>query len=326
MENNSFEEIYEKLKNSKKVLLSLHKGPDGDSLGSCTTMKYFLERDFGCEVKIISKDNLDEVFGNLEISKDIEFGIDINKIDFSEYDVFVVLDSGSLDMLDFNKENKEKIFIINFDHHATNPFYGNLNCVFPESNSCASILIKFFKETDVEFDSELATKLLLGVCSDSGYFTNSNSEDALVDTAFLIGKGGKYIDFILKEVVFKQPLRIKKYAAYVVDNLILDENKKFGYSLLSYEKVKEFDLNLSEIRLGISFIQNLEGLDVTFTIAEIGNGTYKISFRSQGKVDISEFAHQLGGGGHKNAAGAEIKADNLDEAKKKVLEVVENKL
>lgn len=36
------------------------------------------------------------------------------------------------------------------------------------------------------------------------------------------------------------------------------------------------------------------------------NGTWKLSFRSEGKVDVSEIAQKfLGGGGHENAAGAE---------------------
>ena len=41
---NTFEEIWKALKKSKKVLMSLHPSPDGDSLGSCVAMKYFLEK------------------------------------------------------------------------------------------------------------------------------------------------------------------------------------------------------------------------------------------------------------------------------------------
>lgn len=37
------------------------------------------------------------------------------------------------------------------------------------------------------------------------------------------------------------------------------------------------------------------------------NGTWKLSFRSEGKVDVSEIAKKFGGGGHAEAAGAEMK-------------------
>ena len=67
MKNNAIQEIWSKIKASKKVLMSLHYGPDGDSLASCVAMKYVLERDFGCEVKLVSKDNLDSILGELSL-------------------------------------------------------------------------------------------------------------------------------------------------------------------------------------------------------------------------------------------------------------------
>jgi phosphoesterase RecJ-like protein len=44
----------------------------------------------------------------------------------------------------------------------------------------------------------------------------------------------------------------------------------------------------------------------------------KISFRSKGRVDVSQLAQSLGGGGHPNAAGAVI-SDTLDGTKADVL-------
>jgi len=69
--NNSFEEIFEKIKNSENILMSLHRGPDGDSLGSCSAMKYFLENSFGKKIKIISSDKIAEKFFEFSFLKDI---------------------------------------------------------------------------------------------------------------------------------------------------------------------------------------------------------------------------------------------------------------
>jgi phosphoesterase RecJ-like protein len=38
----------------------------------------------------------------------------------------------------------------------------------------------------------------------------------------------------------------------------------------------------------------------------VSQGRIKVSFRSVGEVDVAEFAHQFGGGGHAKASGAAI--------------------
>ena len=91
--NNKFKEIWKELKKSKKVLLTLHARPDGDSFGSCTAMKYVLEKN-GINVRLISKDRLSENLESYSFSKEVEFGIDINTIDLSEFDHIVFLDLG----------------------------------------------------------------------------------------------------------------------------------------------------------------------------------------------------------------------------------------
>jgi len=52
------------------------------------------------------------------------------------------------------------------------------------------------------------------------------------------------------------------------------------------------------------FAEKLEEYDICISIV-LKNGLWKISLRSNGKVDVSEFAKKfVGGGGHANAAGA----------------------
>lgn len=191
-----------------------------------------------------------------------------------------------------------------------------------KKDSCASILLDFFKESNVKFDSELSTRILLGVCTDSGFFINENSEDAMKSASFLIENGAKYVEFILKEVYFKEPLRMKKYSAYVIDNLIIDEKKRFAYSLLPNEKIKELNLNKAEIRAGISYVSGIEGLDLVFTLSDLGNNNQKLSLRSI-TTDVSKIAEKFGGGGHKAAAASVIKDCTLEEAKDKVIRAIE---
>ena len=104
MENNTFEEIWDKIKSSEKILMSLHSGPDGDSLGCCTAMRYVLEK-LGKDVRLISHDELSEHFMNMEFAKEIEFGEDIIDIELKDYDVLLCLDTSTEQMIGKFKAN-----------------------------------------------------------------------------------------------------------------------------------------------------------------------------------------------------------------------------
>ena len=322
MKNNSFQEIWGKLKNSKKILMSLHNGPDGDSLGSCTALKYVLERDLNSKVVLVSPDNLDQVLSKLPFSKDINFGKSISQFNLKEFDVLLFLDQGAIfyDKKDI-KINLKDIFIINIDHHVTNSFYGNLNYVNVEQPSVCSILLDFLKINKIKFDRELSRRLLLGICTDTDFFKHGNINKSLKDVSFLIDNGANYTKDIVQPILDNQPLKMKKYYALLINNLKINKQKKFGYSSISYKNIKNLNLNLSEIRLGIAQIQDLDEIDFLFTLVEMKD-SIKGSFRSRKNVDVSLFAKALGGGGHKPAAAFMLSKMPLKRAEKIVIESI----
>ena len=71
-----------------------------------------------------------------------------------------------------------------------------------------------------------------------------------------------------------------------------------------------------------NYLRMVEGTEVGIYIRGKKNGTYKVSMRSIGNVDISKIAIANGGGGHPRAAGFTIYED-LDGIKNKVLKAVE---
>lgn len=323
MENNSFEEIWNKIKGSERILIPLHEGPDGDSFGACTSMKYVLEKWFGKEVKLVSKDELEQTLMKLSLAREIEFGKGVDDLDLGGFDVLILLDLGYIG--GFTERNineiRDEIFVINIDHHLTNSFYGDLNYVNPGRASACSVLFDFFEWGVVEFDKELSQRLLLGVCLDSGFFRTSNSVDSLRDANKLLEKGADYLK-LLKDVSSNTPLKTRKYHSHLIDNLVINGDKRYAYSTISNDEINRLGLNLSEIRSASSHLQNIEGFDFVFALAELAD-RIKGSFRSMNGVDVSLFAKELGGGGHKFAAGFWLDKMPLEKAVKKVLNIIE---
>jgi phosphoesterase RecJ-like protein len=75
----------------------------------------------------------------------------------------------------------------------------------------------------------------------------------------------------------------------------------------------------------VNYVRAVDGVQVAVFFQEMTNGRVKISFRSRGTVDVSAIAHELGGGGHRQAAGVQV-AGPLEEAQARVLAAVQARM
>ncbi len=325
MKNNKFKEIWEKLKSSEKILIPLHPKPDGDSLGASTAMKYVLEKNTPAKVKVISQDDLSKDLKEFKFSEEVEFNKKITDFDLKEFDIILFLDHGTLKGHSEKIEEKkfpENLKVINIDHHKTNSYFGNMNYINEKIPSCCSILVNLFKEIKIDFDKEISKRLLLGICTDTGFFIHGDSLDSLKKAVFLIEKGN--LNY-LKD--FYGPLNsyswnVKKLHGILLINMKKKkiEDKIVAYSYVTKDQAKEHDLNLSELRLGIISMQNIKNSDIIFTLTDLGE-KIKGSFRSK-NIDTSLFAEKLGGGGHKGASAFYLEKMPIKKAIEKVLKTI----
>jgi phosphoesterase RecJ-like protein len=319
--NNTFEEIWASLLEAKRIIMSLHYGPDGDSLGSCVAMRRVLEKE-GKEVILLSRDKLDDVLMHHEFAKDIRFGEELAKFDYQEGDIMLLLDAGVQKQILPEDYKFPENNVIVIDHHATNTGYGKMNYVDSGKVSTASLLLEMFKTLNIEIDKEIAEKLMIGIYTDSGFF--SHSSDSIGEAAFLLEKGIDYIGKIVDPIKYGVPLKVKKLQGKFIQNFkeIKVKDLKVGYSTLSLKDMQELGVNHSDVRGGINYLMELRGYDVIFTLFEISD-LIKGSFRTRKMIDVSKYAQAMEGGGHKKAAAFKLPKMPLEEAEKKVLEVIE---
>lgn len=71
--------------------------------------------------------------------------------------------------------------------------------------------------------------------------------------------------------------------------------------------------------------RKIVGVEVSALFREQDDGVYRISFRSRGRVDVAAIAASLGGGGHRNAAGARAQG-KLETIRSQVTTLVEGAL
>ena len=59
----------------------------------------------------------------------------------------------------------------------------------------------------------------------------------------------------------------------------------------------------------VAQLRSTKGVDVAILIYENADGTYKVSMRTNGAVDVAAICEKHGGGGHVRAAGATMTGD-----------------
>ncbi len=308
------------IKKANRILLPLHVSPDGDAVGSVLATDLFL-RTLGKKTKIISYSKIPRCFAALPGMADVEIA-NFSKINLSEFDLFIVLDIAAQTMItrsEFPRKFPRNFKSISIDHHVTNTMFADINLLEEKTSSVCELLYDLFKFWKVEVDKQTADLLFLGIFTDSGCFQYpSTSSKTLRIAADLIEIGADLNQTVLSQ--FRSyGFKTIKYWGKVLENMQIDTGGKFVWSKVSREELKQLEILPEEIEGAASlFCPVTVGTEFGIILDEC-EGFIKGSLRSRQGFDVSQIAAELGGGGHRLAAGFTLKMP-LKEAEEKVLE------
>ena len=324
MKQNYFQSklIFQEIKQSKNILINVHRNPDLDSIGSATALYRALNK-IGKKITLVCPHEIPENYRFLK-GADLVLTIDFKTwadTDVRPYDLFLILDSGSYDVVTGSKEIKlpdvKKIII---DHHRTNNWENYVERILDiKASSTSEIIFNLLNDWEVEFDSDIATSLFAGISSDTVFFKyDQNAKNTFKITAELLDKGADRdkvveqafdsFDFDLVRMIGEFLTKIRKGDRYIYSVLDNETYVKFG----KQKGAREIVANL--------FARSIKGFDFGIMAVEYEAGKFALSFRSK-KTDVSVIAKKLGGGGHKNAAGATFKG-NTDQLIEKIKKII----
>lgn len=310
------------LDKSQKILLSLHKNPDGDSVGSNLAMALVL-KNLGKEVEVITPDNVPTYLQFLLDATKIQLKR-AEEVDFSSFDLCIALDMSAPDMMKLKEPLPSSLPIVCIDHHATNKNWGTINYVEAENISTASVLQQLFSAMRVPFSAEIATCLLAGLATDSGFFQYNRDSESFRTAASLVDAGADY-QKIVYEVNKQVEINDYQFVGHALENLELALDK-FTFITIPHALWQEYCAEEDRTYLLKSYIQNIKGTEAGAILTEVAPGEIKVSLRARNHaVDVAAIAEKLGGGGHKAAAGASILGKTLTEAKEIIVELLKSR-
>ncbi len=308
-------QIREEINKAQKILLLSHKKPDGDTSGSNLALHIYLKR-MGKDITSFCLDELPEYLKFLPQSNLLTN----NHLVFSEnYDLVIILDSGSLEyagVANLLTALTNDYKLINIDHHATNPLYGDINLVVTSASSTAEVVFRLLKDWNIDWNNQIATCLACGIITDTGGFLNpATNYQSLLAASELVDNGAN-INKIIQITLSKNNLLDLKIWGKAFERLTTVPKYGLVYTFLTTEDFIEAGVDGTAVNNLINFLQLLKEARLVLLLTE-EKGMIKGSFRTTEKdLDVSELAKLMGGGGHKKAAAFSFPGKLINENNK----------
>jgi bifunctional oligoribonuclease and PAP phosphatase NrnA len=336
------QEIKSLFEQSSKILISSHISPDADAVCSALLLGRTLKQNYpDSKVAIVLEEKPGVNLNFLEEYELVEFMSLRDKVEAYEPDLFIIVDANNFKRVsrkDFDvinaklREQGTKVAII--DHHEpgdkddSDVYINNKRPATAEEvyNLCYDTL-------GLKKPHNYAETALLGIISDTQRhrFDHPGYRETYRIVSELLDDGASIEKLELKlehhslgelEVIAELAMNIKDSGQGYTYSLIGDE-----FSARYYAAQKD-PQGIKDACDGFvnSYIRSFESNRWGFIIyPEMidGKKMYSVTLRAASDAkDVSEVARQLGGGGHKPAAGAKLDCESIQDALRLVQETI----
>jgi phosphoesterase RecJ-like protein len=315
---NTLHEIASVIKETPAWVLVGHVIPDGDCIGSLLGLFWGLDS-LGKRVVLGLEDPVPPIYRYLPGSDRLAPLSSVSDLPSA----VIFLDCSDEERAGEAALHKliNRSITINIDHHATNPSYGDYNYIDSRAAATAELVYYLLKELGVIITPQIAECLYAGLVMDSGRFMYTSTRPETLEVAAELLRSGVDLEKTRIQLFESKPREEVLLLTKALQNLDWDESGRIAWMTLSYDDVAGIGaLNLHPEGI-INYTRSIAGVEVGLLIREISPGLCKIGFRSKGKVDVASLAARLGGGGHRQAAGASQEG-SLEQVTKQVVQMV----
>ncbi|MBN1650146.1 MAG: DHH family phosphoesterase [Bacteroidales bacterium] len=311
MEYNEYKYIEAALLKPKKIVLSAHANPDGDTIGSCIGFYHYLSQ-FGHQVVIISPNEAPRFLQWLpDYDKVLVFDTNPEKVkaEINAADIIFAVDYNAFHrtgegLSNLLSEVKAIKFLIDHHPHPDDVFDAKISIT--SASSTAELVFGFIENSNqlARINMDVASGLYVGLLTDTGSFSFSlNSDKPYKMAAFLYNTGIdiQAINQRIYSAFTESRLRLTGYA--ISDKLVVNNDLRYAYIALTKDELERFKHQNGDTEGLVNYALGIEDIVVAVLMTE-KEGKIRLSFRSKGDFEVNTIAKDyFEGGGHRNAAG-----------------------
>jgi len=318
----SLDGIRNELSKKKKILITTHKSPDGDAVGSSLGLYHYLVA-LGHEVwvsipdpfprflqwipgtdKLITYSKEKEKFEEVLKDIDILFALDYNHFPRTGDELGGILSASQA----------VKIMI---DHHQEPDESMDFKVWDVGASSTAELVYDLIVSLsgDKGITKTIGECLYTGIMTDTGSFRFSTcTSHTMRITSHLLDEGvdGNKIHELVYDQNSIDRLHLMGYA---LEKMVFLKDYHTAYISLSRKELERFNYQAGDTEGLVNKVLSVKGVKVAALITE-KEGNIRFSFRSSAQFSVNDFSRtHFNGGGHFHAAGGSIKG-NISEAVK----------
>lgn len=307
--------VVQAIRDRQTFVLTSHARPDGDAIGSQIALGLALES-LGKTVRFVDHDPAPLPYRDFPAVNRIE----VAALFDGSVDAVIVMECGSLNRCEV--AGFDKHFVINIDHHLGNTMYGDVNWFDESAAAVAEMAADVIDALGVTWTPEIATHLYLGITTDTGSFRHANITARTFDLCRRVADTGVSAAQLARQIFDSFSIGRVRLTGAMLHAMQLHHDQRlailyFDDALLSLCGATVDDTDgLVNIPLGAKDVVAVA------LIKKQSDGTFRVSLRSKGDVDVRAVAQQWGGGGHKNASGCTLTDNDLNAATASIVAAV----
>lgn len=313
-------QIIEKIIQAKKIVITAHRSPDGDSVGSSTAL-YNVCKLLGKEVTVCFPDEVPAFLLWVDGAKDIVvFDNESERVKekLHSCDLLFALDYNGSSRLGadmgalFDESTAFKIMI---DHHTFPDDFVDLVYSHPEVCSTCQLIFEVLEKSD-RLDlltPTIATAIYLGIMTDTGSFRfPSLTAKTHLILAKLLEVGVKHYE-VHERVFDVNTLDRIKLRGYILSERLELVSDEVVLISMSKDIAEKYNCQRGDTEGLVNEALSIQGMKIAAFFSE-ADGYIKISFRSKGTRNKVNMLSQMyfNGGGHINAAGGRFDGNLID--------------
>jgi phosphoesterase RecJ-like protein len=293
------------LTSGRPVLLLAHVSPDADALGSALAVGIALER-LGVDV-VVSYGDVPFVLPRVLRTLPGQHLL-VSPASIDDRPVVVSFDVSAIERLgSLTERARDAELLVAVDHHASYTGFGRISIVDVAAPATAVLALEMVDRLGVELDSEIATPIYAGLVTDTGSFKYAATTAATHEVAARLLRTGLRHDLVARHIYDDEPFGALRLLGAALDRSVLEADAAGGlglvWTVVTQDDRGAFDLPLDAVERVIDVLRIATEAEVACVIKQDDTGAWRVSMRSKGRIDVSEVAMSLGGGGHRFAAG-----------------------
>lgn len=302
--------IVEALKSIDRVIVTAHVNPDGDAVASLVAAGHVL-RSLGKEFVLYSSTGLPNYLDFVQLPGIVR--TQLSPLPFTPQAGFFLdcnrADRAGNDIADF----ATGLPCVNVDHHEGFFGLGSVaSWIVPEAAATAQLMSYVALAAGLPLEGKLGAGLMVGLVTDTGGFRHGNTSAEVLELVTHMVKNGVDMPGIRDQLDNSWSMGRFQLWSRLLGRVETRFDGQLALCPVRLKDLQECCVLKEDLEGFVEHLRRLRGVRVTLMLREDAPEQWKFSLRSTGNVDVQQVAASFGGGGHKNAAGGNVKMPEKD--------------